>query len=92
MPAVVDLVEGLMQGHKVGAQTILQFYTGTGRSYYLAMLDFEDWGSERCPRVAIYKFHSFEYTVVGEVNRYVLCADVDPMTHAINWPDDDTEN
>jgi len=34
---------------------IVQYYTGTHSSYFVCVLDFEDWGSESCPRFTWYR-------------------------------------
>jgi len=69
-----DRLDGLMQGDRVGSQLIFQFYTGEGFDYFVIMLDWEDWGTERCPRFALYRLTR----TVGGASYYVLAADVTP--------------
>jgi hypothetical protein len=66
-----DRFDGLKQGDAVGSQRIFQFYTGEGFDHFVIMLDWEDWGDERCPRFALYRA-----TQVQDGRFYELAADV----------------
>ena len=64
VPETVYLPEDTMQGWSISTvdpltlaeskQTVLQYYTGGNGGHFVCMLDFEDWGSEQCPRFAYY--------------------------------------
>lgn len=73
VPIVIDVPIVLKQGDALpSGQRIFQFYTGNHFQKYVILLDWEDWGDERCPRFAAYRLvhHS------TLVNRYELCQDV----------------
>lgn len=58
---------------------VFQYYTGNSFKHYVAMLSWEDWGNERCPRFAVYAFDGWE----GDVGIYYLCQDV---ADTLDWP------
>jgi hypothetical protein len=64
--------DGLKQGDAVGKQRIFQFYTGKNFTRFVIMLDWEDWGDERCPRFALYEAKQ----IPGGGFLYEIAADV----------------
>lgn len=64
VPESIFIAEGTLQGTVLPtvdpltlaetSQTVLQYYHGGNGGFFVCMLDFEDWGSERCPRFAYY--------------------------------------
>lgn len=64
VPEKIFLDDNTMQGSVVSTvnsltlteiqQTVVQFYNGSNGGHFVCMLDFEDWGSEQCPRFAYY--------------------------------------
>lgn len=54
--------------------SILQFYSGNGFKHYVCIVDWEDWGTERCPRFSYYE----AYAQDEQNSYYKLCAHVSP--------------
>ena len=63
VPYSIFIPEGSRQGQKpegtgFGPQ-ILQFYCGNNFGHFVCMLDFENWGTESCPRFSYYILDKF---------------------------------
>lgn len=80
VPNDVIILHSAKQGETVGqGQTILQFFTGTN-DFFVVLLDFEDWGSEACPRFAYYKqmkqhdrWNNYKLVAVASKYDYSYC-------------------
>ena len=57
VPIMITTEDAQRQGTHVHPSDgiIVQYYTGTFPSFYICVLDFEDWGEESCPRFTWYK-------------------------------------
>lgn len=83
VPLIVRLPYETTQGDTIDGGIVVQYFSGSG-AHYVALLTFEDWGSERCPRYAVYRRLTDEqHTVV-----YGLAQDVDSV---LRWPGFDAE-
>lgn len=83
VPEVLLTPKDTMQGDKVGDQYIIQYRTGNGFQQYIAMIDWEDWGDERCARLAIYRHDQTTDMWVY----WNLCKDVCELGMELDWPD-----
>ena len=80
VPEVIHLGDNSMQGSVVSTidpltlaetqQTVLQYYTGNNWGHFVCLLDFEDWGSERCPRFAYYIHNVNNWKLVRVSSQY----------------------